>query len=122
MVVVEEERSGELFVLFCAAAGLFVGRLRVPDQLDPPARAGADAHGTLLPPHLRGLLYCLLPGHHPVHADLLRGLPGEPWAECSFQLLLFLSSSSWIDSSWILVRRVRLTHGLNLGLALMLLK
>lgn len=74
-------------VLFNAAAGLFVGRLRVPDQLDPPPRAGADAHRTLLPPHLRGLLHGVLPGHHSLHADLLCGLPGE------LQWVRFLASA-----------------------------
>ena len=65
-------------VLFPPVLGLFLGRLRVLDQLDPSSCTSADAHGTFLPPDLRGLLYCLLPGHHSFHADLLCGFPGEP--------------------------------------------
>lgn len=64
-------------VLFHPVIGLFLGRLRVLDQLDPSPRTGADAHGTLLPPDLCGILHRLLPGHHSFHADLLCGLPGE---------------------------------------------
>lgn len=71
-------------VLFHPVTGLFMGRLCVLDQLDPPPCAGADAHGTLLPPDLCGLLHCLLPGHHSFHADLLCGFPGELWAEWDF--------------------------------------
>lgn len=64
-------------VLFHPVTGLFMGRLCVLDQLDPSPCTGADAHGTLLPPDLCGLLHCLLPGHHSFHADLLCGFPGE---------------------------------------------
>lgn len=64
-------------VLFRPVLGLFMGRLCVLDQLDPSPRTGADAHGTLLPPDLCGLLHSLLPGHYSFHADLLCGFPGE---------------------------------------------
>lgn len=56
--------------------GFLVGRLRFSDQPDPPARPGADVDRPLLSPHLRRLLHRLLLGHHPVHADLVRRLPG----------------------------------------------
>lgn len=58
-----------------------MGRLCVPDQLDSSPCPGADAHRPFLPPDLRGLLYCLLPGHYTFYADLLCGFPGEPLTE-----------------------------------------
>lgn len=51
-----------------------MGRLRVPNQPDPAARAGAHAAGALLSARVRGLQHAVLRGHHPLHADLLCGL------------------------------------------------
>lgn len=65
-------------VLFYLVIGLFMGRLCILDQLDSSPRTGADAHRTILPPDLCGLLYRLLSGHHSFNADLLRGFPGKP--------------------------------------------
>lgn len=60
----------------CAYPGFLLGWLRFPDQPYPPSRPGSDAHRPILPPHLRGLLHSLLPGHHPLHADLFCWFPG----------------------------------------------
>lgn len=70
-------RSPQRNCSFYPVIGLFMGRLCIFDQLDPSPCTGADAHRTFLPPDLCGLLYCLLPGHHSFHADLLCGFSGE---------------------------------------------
>lgn len=61
----------------CVCLGFLLGWLRVPDQPYPPPRPGSDAHRPILSPHLRGLLHSLLPGHHPLHADLFCWFPGK---------------------------------------------
>lgn len=66
--------SGECELFVCL--GVVVGRLRVPDQPHPPPCVGADAHRQVLSPYLRGLLRGVLPGHHPLHADLFCRLSG----------------------------------------------
>lgn len=57
--------------------GFLLGWLRVPDQLDPPPCPGPDAHRTILAPHLRCLLHGVLPGYHPLHADLICWFSGK---------------------------------------------
>lgn len=54
-----------------------MGRLCVPDQLDPSSCPGANVNRPFFSPNLCSLLYCLLPGHHSFYADLLCGLPGK---------------------------------------------
>lgn len=57
--------------------GFLLGWLRVPDQPYPPPCPGADAHRPILSPHICSLLHSLLPGHHPLHADLFCWFPGK---------------------------------------------
>lgn len=54
-----------------------MGRLCVPDQLDPSSRPGANVNRPFFSSDLCSLLYCLLPGYYSFYADLLRGLPGK---------------------------------------------
>lgn len=67
---------------FFVYLGFLLGWLCVPDQPYPPPCPGPDAHRTILPPHLRGLLHSLLPGHHPLHADLFCWFPGKVKKHC----------------------------------------
>lgn len=57
--------------------GFLLGWLRVPHQPDSPPRPGSDAHRPILTPHICGLLHSLLPGHHPLHANLFCWFPGK---------------------------------------------
>lgn len=60
----------------CVYLGFLLGWICVPDQPYPTPCPGSDAHRQILSPHLRGLLHSLLPGHHPLHADLFCWFPG----------------------------------------------
>lgn len=64
----------ETFVL---VVGFLLGWLCLPDQPDPSSRPGPDAHRKVFSPHLCGLLHSLLPGHHPVHANIICWFPGQ---------------------------------------------
>lgn len=59
------------------SSGVIVGRLCVPHQPDPAPRASSDAAGAVLRARVRGVQHAVLRRHHPLHADLLRGLPAR---------------------------------------------
>lgn len=52
-----------------------MGWLRVPNQLDPAARASAHAAGPVLCARVRGLQHAVLCRDYTLDADLLRRIP-----------------------------------------------
>lgn len=59
-------------------AGVVVGWLCFPDQLDTAARAGADDAGPVLRACVRRVQHAVLRRHYTLHADLVRRLPTCP--------------------------------------------
>ena len=61
--------------MICFIPGLLMGRLRVPDQLDSHAHPGSDDHREIQSSYLCCVHHRVLPGNHPINADLICRLP-----------------------------------------------